>query len=267
MRLLAIFALLLVTAATKPLPVGTPTGPWVIDMDDTYCIASHDFVVDGSMMVLGIEAVPTNGEHRLYFQVPGKLNSINDELADIFVGQTKTQYQALMSEPVVLKDHVRYSTSLQPDEYRALVDKGYIAVRSKHVEASLPLQDLKAVDAQLARCNALVLDAWGFSKAEQARLASYPKLTVSMWEIGSGEGYPESAIRRNAIGWVRVVLNVDAAGHPTQCRVVRSSGHTALDAKACQTMLERAKFSPALDHQGKPMASLFVITNRFAITD
>jgi hypothetical protein len=50
---------------------------------------------------------------------------------------------------------------------------------------------------------------------------------------------------------VRMTIGTD--GRAKNCTVTRASGIADLDAKVCPTMLEKARFTPKSDAQGKPV--------------
>ena len=50
--------------------------------------------------------------------------------------------------------------------------------------------------------------------------------------------------------------DIDKTGKVTQCNVVQSSGSTELDQRACAIFLEKARFRPARDEAGHPIAKL-----------
>jgi TonB family protein len=58
------------------------------------------------------------------------------------------------------------------------------------------------------------------------------------------EDYPEAALRAEAQGEVEVEIWVSDT-RPAGCRVVKSSGNAALDARTCDVFLQRFWFSPA----------------------
>jgi TonB family protein len=71
------------------------------------------------------------------------------------------------------------------------------------------------------------------------------------------EDYPEEAIDRNEQGTVQTKLAVGANGRVTDCIIVKSSGFDSLDRRTCEIMTERARFLPATDENGQPIASEF----------
>jgi protein TonB len=52
-----------------------------------------------------------------------------------------------------------------------------------------------------------------------------------------------------------LVVGVD--GRVKACEIIGSSGSRSLDRKTCEIMSERARFTPAMDAQGKPIESTF----------
>src|ERR1044071_4259719 len=132
-----------------PPPVATPVGPWVVDFDPRHCIASRQFDAGGIPIILGIEAIPTQDAHYIYFQRSGKLRVMALESATVWLGGKRAKSGALIGVPVVQKDNVRYSTSLDVEEYRQFVDGSALSVRSSPIKVALPPMNLKAVDARL----------------------------------------------------------------------------------------------------------------------
>ncbi|MEN9683649.1 MAG: hypothetical protein RLZZ427_1400 [Pseudomonadota bacterium] len=56
---------------------------------------------------------------------------------------------------------------------------------------------------------------------------------------------------------VIIAITVSAEGRPTACRVVRASPDPAADALTCRLALERFRFRPASDAQGRPVAAIY----------
>ena len=76
----------------------------------------------------------------------------------------------------------------------------------------------------------------------KANLASYV----------SDEDYPSSAVRNEEQGTTRFRLAVGPDGRVKDCSVTSSSGSSALDSTTCKLMRQRAKFTPAMDSNGRP---------------
>jgi TonB family protein len=90
-----------------------------------------------------------------------------------------------------------------------------------------------------------------------------PKTNPGTWV--PQDAYPSDALRDGIEGAVGFTLNVGVDGRPTQCHVTSSSGNDALDWAACENLMRRARFNPAKDKKGEPMASTYSNRVRWAI--
>jgi protein TonB len=77
---------------------------------------------------------------------------------------------------------------------------------------------------------------------------------VPLHRLFSHGDYPAAAIRTREEGLVAVRLEVAPMGRVTACRIVSSSGSAMLDATTCRILYARAKFHPARDAKGRPVA-------------
>jgi len=78
---------------------------------------------------------------------------------------------------------------------------------------------------------------------------------ITTWITASD--YPKLALRLGAEGLVAYRLEVDAAGKVTGCSITASSGQAGLDHPTCDLLLQRSRFTPAVDASGKRVASSF----------
>ena len=66
--------------------------------------------------------------------------------------------------------------------------------------------------------------------------------------------YPAAALRAEAEGRVEVTLDVSRDGRVAGCAVTRSSGSSLLDSATCSLIVRRARFRPARNGLGEPVA-------------
>lgn len=71
----------------------------------------------------------------------------------------------------------------------------------------------------------------------------------------TADDYPSSALRAGAEGITGILVSIGGDGRVTDCRVTASSGNDLLDKAACLTYARRARFRPALDEAGHPVAT------------
>ena len=67
------------------------------------------------------------------------------------------------------------------------------------------------------------------------------------------EDYPDGPLS----GATSIMLTVGPDGLPGQCKVTHSSGSDVLDQKTCDLIMARAKFNPATDEHGHPVAGSY----------
>ena len=81
-----------------------------------------------------------------------------------------------------------------------------------------------------------------------------PEPVGSLQGLISPDDYPVDALDRNEQGDVGVLIRVDPTGAVSDC-IIEHSASAILDARTCELIRQRAKFSPARDRQGRPVAS------------
>lgn len=101
------------------------------------------------------------------------------------------------------------------------------------------------------------------------------------------DDYPAKALREELEGTVIFNLSVDKYGLPSNCAIIKSSGHEILDTRTCETLMLRARFEPIKSKDNKfpkreyrsrvtwkvpessplPLAEDFATTTNFKIND
>ena len=81
------------------------------------------------------------------------------------------------------------------------------------------------------------------------------------------DDYPVEALRRSEQGRAVARLALDSTGKVVRCNVATSSGSASLDAATCRIALERVRYRPALDRDGRPIASSVTLPVRWVLPD
>lgn len=115
-----------------------------------------------------------------------------------------------------------------------------------------PLEALRA-------CMDELLTHWGIDVAAHKTMTKgveaidMPDLTAHLLAA-----YPSYQLDTGKSGTVRLRLMIDAQGKPTACHIQMKAKDDAFETTACRKFMTYGKFRPALDKDGKPMASYFV---------
>jgi protein TonB len=80
------------------------------------------------------------------------------------------------------------------------------------------------------------------------------------WISGSirGSDYPDAAYRAHVGGIVHLRFTVAPNGRVSDCAVTRSSGSRELDSITCRLIVQRFRYRPARDAEGRPIAESVV---------
>ncbi len=68
----------------------------------------------------------------------------------------------------------------------------------------------------------------------------------------TADDYPAAALKADAEGVVAVKWDISILGRAENCAVTASSGSPDLDEATCRLIVERARYTPALDRKGRP---------------
>lgn len=89
------------------------------------------------------------------------------------------------------------------------------------------------------------------------RYSSIPKPRNAPGSWVSSYDYPLMAMLLDEKGRSTFRANVDAAGRVSACTIIKSSGFSRLDELTCKLVTRRARFNPAMDADGKPVAGTY----------
>jgi TonB family protein len=90
---------------------------------------------------------------------------------------------------------------------------------------------------------------------------------VTLPSLFTPADYPAEALAQTTQGGSGYRLKVNAAGRVEQCDIERSSGSAALDEATCRVVTTRARFKPALNAAGQPVASSFTGTIQWMVRE
>lgn len=87
-----------------------------------------------------------------------------------------------------------------------------------------------------------------------AVIAAAPATPLPWYEF---DDYPMKAFDRAYQGTTTFAVLVDPSGRPTDCSILKSSGHEELDRQSCWVAMRRVKFSPAISPDGQKSYGLY----------
>lgn len=266
-------------AATPPALAGKPKVeelapflPWNVDWTDKTCVLQRGFGTVEDPLVLRLERfgpqpgfqlvvtgkrlTPVSQGDTLYIRYGegGPVHRINR----VLIGDTKGGARSIFVPRTSIAGDL-HDTRADPaitEEMERKVTRISLA-RVHGREIVLKTGPLDKAFAAWRKCTRQLVATWGLDPEQQERLqrAATPRNDPGIWL--HGDDYPVGALAKGAQAIVNFRLIVDAAGVPTDCEIQRSYSGELFDKASCRALMARARFEPALDEAGKPIASYY----------
>lgn len=117
--------------------------------------------------------------------------------------------------------------------------------------------------AEMRTCMADLVKAWGLDPVQQEALTkrAIPVTSLRKWLTPSD--YPKGPLAIGASAIVRFRIMVGADGLPTKCAIQQATLSPEFTKLTCDLLMRRARFNPALDGEGKPVASFYTNSVRW----
>ena len=255
-------------------PPSPPANKWIAHTSDDRCwlIRGAD-APEGAVFV--ISRIPGNERSAVWFVNPSWRRS------PIYLPR-KVEIALDRGEPIKAEP---YFFSPQPGMIHGPLEQARVgfniddrAVLARLAEASalrvsekgkeIARTDLPAMTkalSALAACETEALQSWGIDAAAWRSLRSTPRPITKWSDVLKDVDYPRSAIHEKAQGNVLMRLTIDASGTPVECWQILGTGNEKLDGKSCTAIGQKARFEPAVDANGQPVAAPYVTEVRWRI--
>lgn len=253
-----------ILAAAGAAELVQPTGKWVVDFDDSQCVASRDYGSPDARLTLLFKAPVTGDVVQL---AVAKAGAVGSKLAE--QTEAKLSWGGATPKPVSVltfnatsANRRLYLINLPTAEVIAGAQKDRLTIEGSGLRHSFALRALPDMMKVMDECVADLRRHWNYvpeptSALQQPRAErKHPLLPVrahfSLPRLFSSSDYPPDALRNDQGGTVAVVLLIDTDGKVADCTLTQTSGAAALDAQTCAIIRQRARYKPAKGLDGKP---------------
>lgn len=253
-------------ALAGPPPVARAASGWEVNYADERCLAARRYTVGERTLTFAIEP-DTDGRGANFIFRPDRLSpntEFGNHPATVMIDGRKVSGRVVAWPDTNKGMLIQTGYGLSDREPSlSLAGAQQVSLQTAALNVAVPLGPIAKVMPLLEECNAQLLEHWGFSRADQARMARWPSGWIG--GIFRPADYPPKSLRDGAQGQVAVRYAVGADGKASQCAVRFPSGDPALDQKTCAIIDQRARLTPALDREGKPMAAVMTATIRWVL--
>jgi hypothetical protein len=267
-----------------------PNGPWTLDYDEDSCALRRMFgeAEDTAFLELrrfgpglAIQAQVLNnrrtarreGHFRFRLSADGEWRTVgatlsltypNDFSGVIFYLQSLVNLQELeaISDPIE-RDAFLRSIDLDAVESAQADAIDTIALRGAFSrDLALHVGPLGEPIAALQQCVDELVTHWDID-VEAHKTLSRSALPVNLREVPRMMDYPPKMLQQGMPGLVNVRLDIDEAGGIGACHIQMPLSDPAFEASSCADIQHALEFEPALDKDGKPIASYWTTTVGF----
>lgn len=277
-------------AAPEPL-VLKPSSKWQVNYANERCRLGRQFGQGNQTMLLFIDRFSGYDDFRL--TIAGKLVKTRLQKGDaaILFGPAEQEQQLpylignLADDPALVFTRSVRVASFTAEEQLAIknrrdnedVDIQPVSQERKkavkYVRIGKPLKkpvmletgSLGAPFAALDTCIDNLVASWGVDVEKHKTLSREltPLQSPGKWVVSSD--YPTKMLTIGQPALVNFRLNVGADGVPTACHIQATTRPKEFDDAVCKSVMKRARFLPALDAKGQPLASYYQNDVYFAI--
>jgi Gram-negative bacterial TonB protein C-terminal len=130
--------------------------------------------------------------------------------------------------------------------------------KSSRQTIRLEIGSMRASLAALEKCSDELTMRWGidYEKHKNLQQSARPANFPGSWVTTND--YPSNMITAAQPANVVFRLDISADGKPTGCHIQATTQAKEFDDAVCGSILKRARFTPALDAEGKPIASYYI---------
>ena len=117
----------------------------------------------------------------------------------------------------------------------------------------------------LGLCIDNLMASWGID-VEKHKLLTQPVKPLTSpgrWIVSTD--YPVNMLSAGQPAIVEFRMSVGTDGNPASCHIQSTTRPKEFDKAVCGSLMKRARFAPALDAEGKPLASFYRNSVRFAL--
>jgi TonB family protein len=231
-----------------------PLKPWVLDYDETQCLALHEFGSARNPITLAIRPAPNGETYELLVmrQFSGPLYAEEVKgTVDFGNGPIKAWVLHYGKKTDI------YQFRISAAEFAQARSASVVRIYTEGSPvAKFALQSMPELISGLDKCTADLQRYWNMTREQQSKLSVPAKGDVRT--IFSSEDYPAEALSRREQGTGQFLLLINEGGRVAGCQVLKATGVPVLDAMGCDVIMKRAKFTPARDHEGKPIRDSYV---------
>jgi TonB family protein len=245
-----------VHASAAPAP-RSPTGKWVVDFDESQCVASRNYGTEAEPLFFGLKAPVVGDVMQVLFVRPGKGGPFADQhRTEIELDGRSKLIASALSMSANDKNQRILRLNLPTSEFDRLAQAKMASFNVRgQLRETLALSDMPKLLKVMNDCVVSLRKHWNVGDTDVPNPALRESSKGDLSRIFKPEDFPDVAVLENNSGSASVAILISELGKVADCTVIGSSGSAALDGQSCYAIASRARFTPAVGLDGKPAKS------------
>lgn len=239
---------------SQPVPLEA-SGPWRVEYADTMCIVGRPFGTGDQQIILGFRPGPMSEYFRIAVYVTAKGKKVTRGAAELIFDDLTPVQAPFLKGPTSIEGLNLIQIDTKRPEISALNSAKKFQIRAGDFTTTFALRNIAGAMKALAACEKDLVIGWGMDPVALDSIET-PAFHRNVVGLFSTNDYPAEAISRHEQGTVGVHYKIGTDGKVSDCRVVESSGSTALDRQTCGIITKRVRYDPAKTKSGEPVASM-----------
>lgn len=244
------------TVFSEPASAASPISEWKIEPSDARCVAVRRYGTIEKPITLAVKAPAVEDTLQLAIIKPGYRKSPVQLNASFKFDEEDSSATALSYPLSNDKHRVVNLVNFDSLQAAALRKARKLDISVKEgINDDFPLGQMATTWSALDKCVEKLRETWnvGVNYKERGMTPPVGDLRATL----SADDYPVSAQRMDQQGTAAFLVLIDEQGKARDCTMLHTSGAAILDSRSCGLILERSKFSPALDPTGNPIKSSY----------
>jgi TonB family protein len=244
--------------SSAPSPLA-PSNKWMVEYADSMCVLTRDYGSGDTAVTVGFRPWPMGDQTEIIVMIDDpstRVKAIRGE-AMVTLSPSGKAIEGTYSDFMAPKFGKRLITiNVKQKELTDLSTTTTVAIsiNGKPTFSVAPRgigTALKALDT----CDDDLLRSWGVDPHERDSIATPATAATPPRDWITEHDYPMEALVHGEQGTVAILWAIDTDGRVRKCIPEISSGNQALDKAACDAIVRRGKYHPAIGKNGKPIVS------------
>ncbi len=259
-------------AQEKPIETIKKSGDWVVNFDENSCDLLAEFGTPKDPMVLKFTRYLPGDDTdlmitgrrlqtgRAWFEASVDFGLGDSPIKRIAAGIMQAKRPGIMMTGVYLNAWGSLGEVLEVTPAREAAITGVVIRVQGKKPFRLQFGPLDRPMKVMRQCLTDLVKSWGYDPAaiKVLRAPARPASSPASWV--SDNDYPTKSVMEGHSGLLRFRLDIDGNGKVAGCHILDRTDPDDFSSRTCNILTNRARFTPALDANGKPTRHFYVGT-------